>query len=223
MNPNPNQSQDQMQVEETIQPRKTTRRGLLGAGGGIAAVAVLGGAAYVASQMLNQSKPQAGAGGGQMILQGGAPGAGAQMREFKMPKIKRAPDLPASAPDLTGLYLRRQDNSLFIGTGNVTLAIPPAGASGGQMSAKTDGPMVEVVITRNTQIYKDTTPITFEAIELGKEIQQKVELIGSLDELADQLDEASGLTVWGTRNGDRYIAQMVLYRPPVMISAPPSK
>jgi hypothetical protein len=216
MNPNLNQPQDQMQVEETIQPRKTTRRGLLAAGGGIAAVAVLGGAAYVASQMLNQPKPQADGGGGQLILQGGAPGAGAQMREFKMPKIKRAPELPASEPDLMGLYLRRQDNSVFIGTGQIQIGFQRDETGKTSSSAEHSGPDVEVVITRDTQLYEDKTPITMKDMEEQREVQQVLTPVASLDELVSKLDDTDSLMVWGQKSGDRFVAKSVVYQPPIL-------
>ena len=155
---------DQTQIDETRQPRSVSRRGVVIAGG-VAAVALLGGAAYVASQMFNQSKPQA-VGGGQMILQGGAPGAGGQIREFKMPKIKPAPELPASEPDLAGLYLRRQDNSVFIGTGEIEVMVQRDETGKTASKANHSGPDVEVVVTA-VDPDNDVSELTFSGMAIG--------------------------------------------------------
>jgi hypothetical protein len=213
---NSNQSQNQTQIEEMVQPRKTTRRGLLMAGGGIAAVAMLGGAAYVASQMLNRPKPQAqaGDGGGQLILQGGPPGSGTQMREFKMPTIKPAPELPAGEPDLAGLYLRRQDNSLFIGTGEIEVMVQRDESGKTAAKASHSGPDVEVVVTRDTQLYEDKTPITLKDMEEQREVQQVVAPVASLDDLVSKLNDTDSLIVWGQKSGDRFVAKTVVHRPP---------
>lgn len=199
---------------------KSSRRAVLIAGGGVALVALLGGAAYVASRLTAPSGPQGDA--GMIVSQGGSMGQPVQ-RTFnlpKMPKIKPAPEIPVSPPDVRGIFRRRDDNSLFIGTGNVTIAYQSEQAGSGEMSAKTDGPEVEVVVTRKTQLFKDTTPISMEAMESGKELQQRVEPVASLDALVESLGKADGLSIWGARNGDRFIAETILYHPPVMLSSP---
>ncbi len=170
--------------------------------------------------------PPKSSGNGVMVSASGS--AGVPMgqpvqRTFKGPNIKNATEIPNTPPDVQGIYRKRQDNSVFIGTGNVMLSMPPmnasGGSAGGEMTATNDGPEVEVVVTRKTQIFKDTTSITMAAIESGKEIQQTIELVDSLDALVEVLGKADSLSVWGTRNGDRYVATLILYRPPVLISA----
>jgi hypothetical protein len=206
---------------EHTQPGGTTRRAVLIAGGGLGLVALLGGVAYVASRFVT---PPSGTNDGGVMQSFGSGGvAGVPLgqpiaRAVKGPNIKNAAEIPSAPPDVQGIFRKREDNSLFIGTGNVTLAIPASNTSGGQMNAQTDGPDVEVVVTRKTHIFKDTTPITMDAIESGRELQQKVEQIESLDALVDALGKADGLSVWGARNGDRYVAETILYRPPVMLS-----
>jgi hypothetical protein len=218
-------------MNETTSPstseaiRKVSRRGALVAGG-VGVIALLGGAAVVASRL--SAPPQASDGGVMAAAPGssaGVPAGQPIQRTFKGPNIKNAPEVPSAPPDVQGIFRKREDNSLFIGTGNITLAIPPMNASGenstgGEMTADSDGPEIEVVVTRKTQLFKDITPITMAAIESGAEIQQTLEPIESLDALAESLGKADGLSVWGTRNGDRYVASLILYRPPVMLSAP---
>jgi hypothetical protein len=213
---NPDQSNNAHQFEQTSQSHDKTRRGVLIVGGGIAAVAVLGGAAYVGSQMLNRPKPQTGDGGGQFVLQGGPPGAGAQMREFKMPRIKPAPELPAGEPDLAGLFLRRQDNSVFIGTGNIEMMVQRDASGQTAAKASHSGPDVEVIITRDTQLYEDKTPITLKDMEEQREVQQVIAPLASLDDLVSKLNDTDSLMVWGQKSGDRYVAKTIVYRPPVL-------
>jgi hypothetical protein len=195
-----------------VTPAKHTRRGVLLAAGGVGLLAVLGGAAYVAGGLLNAPKPAAEGGGGIEIV--GGPGGG-QRKTLPLPKIKNAPEIPATEPDAMGLYLRRQDNSIFIGTGQIEITVQrdPSGKTQGK--GKHTGPEVEVVINRDTSLYRDKTPITMEAAEQGKEIQQVVELIASLDDLVDKLSDTDSLMVWGARNGDRIIAKTVVHRPPM--------
>jgi hypothetical protein len=215
---NPDQSGNSIQTEQTGQSHRQSRRGVLIAGGGIAAVAVLGGAACVGSQMLNRPQLRTGDGGGQLILQGGPPGSGAQMREFKMPKIKLAPELPADEPDLAGLFLRRQDNSVFIGTGNIEMMVQRDASGETAAKASHSGPDVEVIITRDTRLYEDKTPITLKDMEEQREVQQVIAPVASLDDLVGKLNDTDSLMVWGQKSGDRYVAKTIVYRPPVLPS-----
>jgi len=69
---------------------------------------------------------------------------------------------------------------------------------------------VEIVVTSQTKIYKDVTMRQFNGPPPeGQKIQQIVEP-GSTDEIG----QASLLTVWGKKTGDRFIAEVLLYSPP---------
>ena len=210
------QKDDQAQVvNEIVVPAKRTRRGVLLAAGGVGLAVVLGGAAYVAGNMLNAPKGKTG-GGAEIMVSSGSDGGKATTKQFNKPKIKNAPEVPASEPEATGLYLRRQDNSLFIGTGEIQMMWQREANGKTTAKAKSNGPEVEVVINRDTAIYRDTTPITMEDMEQGRELQQAVEPVASLDDLVANLNDTDTLQVWGTRNGDRIVAKTVVYRPPVL-------
>ncbi len=81
------------------------------------------------------------------------------------------------------------------------------------VSLSHDGPVVEVVVTTQTIIYKDTTQQQFNGRSPHEgEIQQVVEP-GTVDEMA----QLSMITVWGRKSGDRYIADVLVYTPPPVI------
>ena len=83
-----------------------------------------------------------------------------------------------------------------------------------QTSASHSGPVVEVVVTTQTTIYKDTTMQQFNGPPpSGKKIQQVVEP-GSLADVGQNSD----ITVWGKKTGDRYIADVLVYTTPAFIT-----
>jgi hypothetical protein len=138
------------------------------------------------------------------------------MREFKMPKIKPAPELPAGEPGLAGLYLRRQDNSVFIGAGEVQMMIQRDETGKTATKADHSGPDVEVIITRDTQLFEDKTPITMKDMEEQREVQQVIAPVASLDDLVSKLNDSDSLMVWGQKSGDRFVAKTVVYRQPML-------
>ncbi len=80
-------------------------------------------------------------------------------------------------------------------------------------SASHSGPVVEVVVTSQTKVYKDVTMNQFNGPPpQGQTIQQVVEP-GSLDEVGPD----STLTVWGRQTGDRYIADVLVFTPPPVL------
>lgn len=206
------------EIGATAQPARRPRRTFLLAAGGVGIVAVLGGAAYVAGNLLNPPKPGVG-GGSEIMVRGGGPG-GPVVKEFHSPKIKNAPEIPASEPDVAGLYLRRQDNSVFLGTGEIEMMVQKDAGGKTAANAKHSGPDVEVVVNRDTKIYLDKTPITQKDLEEGKELQQVIEPVASLDDLVKDLNTTDSLLAWGQKVGDRLIARTLLHRPPLMLGGP---
>ena len=112
------------------------------------------------------------------------------------------------------MFVRRQDNQITIGTGDMSVAVSAGESGPGDMEMKYDGPEVDVVVTKDTQIYVDATELSFEAIQQGATIQQKVKP-GSLDEISKN----TSVMVWGQRRGDRLIATTVLYNNPMAAQA----
>jgi len=73
-----------------------------------------------------------------------------------------------------------------------------------------DGPVVEIVVTSQTKLYKDVTMRQFDGPPPeGQKILQVLEPGSS-----SQIGEASIITVWGKKTGDRFIAEIVVYSPP---------
>jgi hypothetical protein len=68
-----------------------------------------------------------------------------------------------------------------------------------------DGPVMAVVVTHDTGIYRDVTPIGPRPPASSGLIQQVVQT-SSLDEIEQQ----ALLQVWGKRQGDRIVAQVLL-------------
>ncbi len=165
-------------------------------GGLVLLVIVLAAAAYVGGGWLSGARAGAGHGAssGPMIISNG--------RTFQ---IAPAKELPQTKPDLTGMLVRRQDNSLFLGTGKITQH-----AQLGQVSAPTyDGPVLEAVVTHDTQIFRDETNVDAPppGDQPGK-IQQVVKP-GSLDDITIN----SIVQVWGDRTGERTIVRILVYQP----------
>ena len=77
-----------------------------------------------------------------------------------------------------------------------------------------DGPKVEIVVTNETTIYRETTALAEPpSVESGETqtIQQTVE-----ESTLDDLNSQSMVTVWGRKSGDRIIAEVLFYSNPVM-------
>jgi hypothetical protein len=190
---------------------------------GVALVVLLAGAAFLAGRLMNQ---QANAPSGpQMIISGGPGGVGEASGMVSMEiKVIPAPELPQTQPEVNGLFVRRDDNSIYIGTFNGEMGIVASSSSSSGDGPSTsssgpafNGPEVEVVITADTKIYHETTELDPMSQPEG-EIQQTV-AEGSLDELGSD----SLIMVWGTRTGDRVVADVILYTQPMIITMPAQK
>lgn len=189
----------------------------------VVVVVLLAGAAFVGGRLLGRAKEAAGPQG--MVLSdgsvavvqgnGGAPGGmmavggGPGGPQAISVEIKPAPELPTRAPDVAGQLKRVEDNSLFVGTGDMgfMITMDEAGNTNTEMP-ESKGPEVEVVVTRDTKIYRDVMqPPSLEAGgDIPTEIQQEVTLI-TLNDIGEQ----GGISAWGEKRGDRIIAEIVLY------------
>lgn len=114
-----------------------------------------------------------------------------------------AAELPHSAPDIAGIYLRRVDNSLYLGTGNLS-----ATKVGTAWEYYHEGPVVEVVTTHDTLIYRDSTLQQLGDARPSGRIQQ-VLMPGSVDEI----EADSTISAWGQRRGDRLVATVIVFYP----------
>jgi hypothetical protein len=127
--------------------------------------------------------------------------------------VKPADELPNTKPTESGIFIERKDNSVFIGTGDVTVRAKAEPGEDPQVDTDFTGPKVEVVVSADTVIYKETTQLDPE--DPGAEVQQTVEL-STIDEITEQ----SQITVWGRKAGDRIIADTILFSTPFMMKPP---
>jgi hypothetical protein len=175
----------------------------------ILVIVLLVAAAFVGGQLLNrEAGPQALAGPGAGFTTAGGGPAGDTMQALAI-NIIPAEELPQTQPDAMGIFVSREDNSLFIGTGQMGMIVSSDGAE-----ASHDGPVVEVVVNGDTLIYKEVPP-PMDGPPTSGEIQQVVEA-GTIDEIGD----TSAITVWGRKVGDRIIAEILLYSEPMIFMAP---
>ncbi len=177
------------------------RRSIWIAGGVVLVVLLLVGAAFVGGRLLNRQEQTSGGSGPRMMVRTGDGGTTSSF------EIEPSDELPPSVPDAAGLFLRREDNSIFVGTGQIMMVV-----ENGEMDAEHDGPEVEVVVTHDTTVYCDETTLQFrEASEDGK-IQQVLGP-GSLEEIGAN----NAISVWGERRGDRLFAEVLVYTAPMVL------
>ena len=124
---------------------------------------------------------------------------GGSSREDHVSQVTPAPEIPTTTPEVSGLLVERKDNTVILQTVSFD---PGSGWRLGDSNAPMDassGPKVEVVVTGETIIYRDN----FEFSQSS--IQQTVEKT-----TLDYLDSQMLITVWGRKNGERVIADMLL-------------
>ncbi len=176
-------------------------------------VLLLAGAAFVGGRLLNAQGTQQGAGmGGGLSM---VTGTGGQTTYTKL-DMQPAPELPTTEADARGIYQRRADSSVFVGTGRVSVMAQKSQGGVISMTSNYDGPVVEVVLTHDTTVYKDVTMKQFNGPPpSGQKTQQVVEP-GSIDEIG----ENSMVVVWGEKRGDRITARVLVYSLPAFITGP---
>lgn len=202
-----------METKNTTPNKKSSLPKWLGL---IVLIILLVAAAFVGGQLLNRSagSQTGGANGPGLIVSGGGPPGGGPAGSGPVElKVTPAAELPTIQPETQGLFVRREDNSLFIGTGQISMMVSAEGDS----STNFDGPIVEVVVNGDTLVYKEVSllPGPPTGGEIEQVIQQQVEE-GTIEEIGEQ----SQITVWGRKVGDRIIADILLYSEPVIFNRP---
>ncbi len=171
------------------------KRTVMIAGAVVVLVALPAGAAFV---------------GGQLLTGQGLAGQASPLGHNSTQNIP-AKQLPQTPPDADGVFDHRKDNSVFVGTGQVRKA-PQTDQSGNvSLSLTHEGPIVEVVVTAQTLIYRDVTMEQFNGQRPSDTttVQQVVEP-GRLDEIGENCP----MSAWGRKTGDRIIAEVLVYAPP---------
>jgi hypothetical protein len=121
--------------------------------------------------------------------------------------IDPAPELPDRGADAAGIFLRQEDNSYFVGTGSITLDVEVVNGER-SVAAEHSGPEVEVVVGHDTIFYEDVTKVEFEA---GESKEQRLQQQVRLAERPEEMPEATDISAWGERRGDRVIAEIVVF------------
>ena len=152
-------------------------------------VLLVGAAAFIAGRMLNRGVSPLGLFG----LEGDGI------------TILPAEELPKTEPEVFGVFVERQDNIILLETD------PPdvgSGVSGSPVGIG-GGPQVGVVVTTETILYHDTTQIPAER-PTGDDprVLQETVVEGTLDDL---INSQSLVKVWGRKNGERIIAEVLVY------------
>ena len=181
--------------ENTLQNRKL----VLVAGLLVLLIAV---AAFVAGRLINGDI-------GNVSL--GGPSGGRV--SISLNDITPAPELPNRQPDVTGAFVSRKDNTITVQA--VSFGMGVGGISGDSPLDQNSGVKVEVVVTSESQIYKDVTQIP-EPVNGEIHSLQQAAAEGTLDDLNTE----TFMTVWGRRSGDRIMAGVLFYSDPRTIKKP---
>ena len=122
--------------------------------------------------------------------------------------IDPAPELPNRSPEVSGIFVKRQDNSIFVGTGAITLDVEINNGEP-QVFLSNSGPEVEVVLTHDTEYYVDVTDLQANGTNESGErrVLQEVRRVVS----GEDIGENTELSVWGQKRGDRVIAEVLVY------------
>jgi hypothetical protein len=180
--------------------------------GGILIIAILAAAAFLGGRMINANASSSGSNGGGNV------------------KVKLTPaaELPQTNPDLAGEVKEIKDNSLTVAqavlNSNLTEAKKPdydstLGKQSNMTGDTTTGPTLEVVVAKETKIYRDTTKDNLPRPKPGEDtnisMQQKLE-----EASLSQILAGSRVQVWGQKRGDRLIADVIIVGPPAVTSRP---
>jgi hypothetical protein len=131
--------------------------------------------------------------------------------------VENAAELPDRDPDASGFVLQREDDTFLIGTGEPKITVEMNDDGTPNISIKgTEGPAIEVVITRDTQLFEDASDVTALFSGESNTFQQEVRQIDSLDDVA----ENATMQVWGTKRGERIVADVVVVTAPIVSSEP---
>lgn len=155
---------------------------------------------------------------GRMFSRGLSPGSesgalGSGQVFISMRDVTPAPELPSTKPEITGLFVERKDNAVIIQT--VSFDAGVGGIAGNAPQDADSVPKVEVIVTGETIVYRETTQFGQPVAGQEFSLQQTVE-----ESTLDDLNSQTMVTVWGRKNGDRVIAEVLLYLNPLMIKKP---
>ena len=166
------------------------------------AIILIGVAAFVGGRMLNSNVGNVPLGGpnGQRVT-------------VSIDEVTPAPELPPRKADITGSFVERKDNTIVVKA--ITFSVGVGGVSGQSPMDEDSGIRVEIVVTSQTEIYKNVTEFP-EPINGEIHGVQQAAAEGTLDDLSPD----SFIEIWGRRSGDRIIAEVLFYSNPQMMKKP---
>jgi len=165
-------------------------------------ILLVGLAAFLAGRLINPTL-------GNVAL--GGPNGGRV--SISLNDITPAPELPSTKADITGSFVERKDNTIVVLA--VSFGGGVGGVSGDSPLDENSGIKVEVVVTGETEIYKDATQFPPPVNGEIHNVQQAAEP-GTLEDLNPQ----TFITVWGRRSGNRIVAEVLFYSNPQSIKKP---
>jgi hypothetical protein len=150
-----------------------------------------------------------------MIFKSGGGGPGGQMSangKSTMFSITPSSLLPKQAADLSGQVVSVKDNSIFVGQTDKFQMLVTNGQV--QQQPTPSGPTTEVVVSKDTKIYRDVTMEnmpTPSASSSGGTLQLQQQLADA-DISAVTANSSTFVQVWGQRRGDRLNADVIVVR-----------
>ena len=124
---------------------------------------------------------------------------GGSSEQEHVSQVTPAPEIPTTTPEVSGLLVERKDHTIILQSVSFEAGSGwRLGESNAPMDASS-GPRVEVIVTGETIIYRDN-------FEIGpSSIQQTVR-----ETTLDDMDSQKLITVWGRKEGERVIADIIL-------------
>jgi hypothetical protein len=178
-------------------------------------VLVLAAGAFTAVRLLTEPEAEAAASGGGRVMQSVRVDNGGQPVSVQT-TILPATELPGEEPVASGVVQGREDDTLKVGTGNIDLVVDvevdaSTGEEKASVAASTDGPELEIVLTRDTLLYRDVTDIAGQMPDDSGEVTIRQEVRPVTD--SGEIEENMEIQVWGERRGDRVVATAVVFGP----------
>jgi hypothetical protein len=191
--------------------------------GAVLGVALLAGAVFMGVRLLNSKSPNGGLGG----LLAGVGGPNSGKVSFSI-QVTPAPELPTAGADIVGTVSSIKDNSIFVsemgkgtegGGGNTVIvgkaitssggSSPDSGLSTNDVSPTPSGPVTEVVVSKETKIYRDTSMDNVPKPQPGSDTNLGIQQVLEPADVSS-ISSDSVVQVWGQKRGDRLIADTIV-------------
>jgi hypothetical protein len=161
----------------------------------LAAIVVLAAAAFVGLSLLNPNLP-----GLSGLRLPGAAGGASDKKPALSYNVIPATEMPATNPDIVGRLEQKQDNSLMVRPDSKGAAAP----------------LVEVVITGQTRLYRNATGDFLGTPPASGSAVQMVLAAYSLEQAA----VGDSVIAWGQQRGGRLVAEVVMIETGAAPAAP---